>query len=104
RGAELLTTVHDGHRAGELGQERRLLHGRVPAAHDGDVLVTEEEPVTGGTGRDTAAQQLLLAGDVQVARGRTHRQNHRLGGVPLTVHRGVLDVAGQLQLLHVLGT
>src|SRR5690606_24217214 len=103
RGAELVTAVHDGHAAGELGEERRLLHRRVATADDRDVLVPEEEAVTGGTRRDAAAEQLLLTRHVQIPRSSTHRENDRLGGVTLAVHRRVLDVAGEFELLDVLG-
>src|SRR5215210_1236149 len=66
RGAQLGPPVHDGHRLGEAGEEGGLLHRRVTAADDHDVLVAEEEPVTGGTGRDAAAEQPLLVVQAQV--------------------------------------
>ena len=42
-------------------RKRGLLHRRVAAADDHDVLVAEEEAVAGGAGRDAVAEQLLLA-------------------------------------------
>src|SRR5688572_4814497 len=51
-GAQLLPPVDDGHALGEAGEEGRLLHRRVTAADDRDVLVAEEEAVTRGTGGD----------------------------------------------------
>src|SRR3712207_7858387 len=56
-GAQLLPPVDDGHGLGEPGEERRLLHRRVAAPDHDDVLIAEEEAVTGGTGRDAAAEQ-----------------------------------------------
>src|SRR5699024_1854436 len=56
RRAELVTPVHDGDRPGELRQERGLLHRGVTTANHGDVLVTEEEAVTGSAGRHATAE------------------------------------------------
>src|SRR3712207_2024642 len=66
RGAQLGAAVHDGHALGEAGEEGGLLHRRVATADDHDVLVAEEEAVTGGTGRDAAAEQALLVVQAQV--------------------------------------
>ena len=74
-GAELVAAVDQGDAAGEAGQEGGLLHRRVAAADHRDVLVTEEEPVTGGTGADAHADQRFLTGHAEVPGGRTHRQN-----------------------------
>src|SRR6201999_4504530 len=46
--AERVPPVDDGHGLGDPGEEGGFLHGRVTAADDRDVLLTEEEPVTGG--------------------------------------------------------
>ena len=75
RGAELVAAVDEGDAAGEPGQEGGLLHRRVAAADHGDVLVAEEEPVTGGTGADAHAEQRFLAGHAQVPGGRAHRED-----------------------------
>ena len=50
---------------GELGQEERLLEGRVATAHHGDVLVAEEEAVAGGAGRQAVAEEPLLVGEAE---------------------------------------
>ena len=47
--------------AGETGEEGRLLDRRVAAADHRDLLITEEEPVTGGTGGEAMADELDLA-------------------------------------------
>src|SRR3712207_8472919 len=54
------------------------LHDALPiftATDHDDVLVAEEEPVTGGTGRDAAAEQppLVLQAQVPVLRAGGHR-------------------------------
>ena len=87
----------------EPGQERRLLDGGVAATDDRDVLVAEEEPVTGGTPRDAAAGELLLAGQAELAVARAGGQDHRARRE--RVGRGLhdLDVAGEVDLDHVVG-
>src|SRR5436305_1911706 len=54
RGPELPAPVQDGHGAGEPGEEGRLLHRGVAAAHHDDVLVAEEEAVAGRARADAA--------------------------------------------------
>ena len=49
--------MDDRHPVGELGEEDRLLQGRVPAADDGDLLAPEEEPVAGGAGGQPVAEE-----------------------------------------------
>ena len=63
---------------GEAGQERRLLHRGVAAADDRDVLVAEEEPVTGRAPRDAVPGQLLLAGQPELLVRRTGGEDHRV--------------------------
>jgi hypothetical protein len=96
--------VDHGDRPGELRQEQRLLHRRVTTADDGDVLVAEEEPVTGGTPRDTVAGEQVFAGYVQLAVARTHREDDRpsavLGAPGVTHH---LHIAGEVDTLDVVG-
>src|SRR3954470_22041022 len=60
RRPQLLAAVHHGDALGEAGEEGGLLHRGVATAHDGDVLVAEEEAVTGRAGRHAAAEQPLL--------------------------------------------
>src|SRR6266852_2241001 len=43
RGAQFIAAMNDGHLWGELRQEGRLLHRRVAAADDDDLLVLEEK-------------------------------------------------------------
>ena len=62
RGAELVAAVHHGHLRGELGEEDRLLHRRVAAAHDDRLAVLEEGGVAGrAVGHAAAVAELLLA-------------------------------------------
>ena len=51
----------DGDLVGELGEEGRLLDRRVAATDDGDLVAAEEEPVAGGAGRQTVADQTCSA-------------------------------------------
>ena len=96
--------MHDGHRPGELGQERRLLDGGVAAADDHDVLVAEEEPVAGGTPGHAVAGEALLVRQAELAVGRAHGQDDRAGPVDgaLAVGDG-LDRALEGHLGHVVG-
>src|SRR6185312_4476674 len=60
RGPQGVAAVDDRDGLGEPGEEGGLLHRRVTAADDGDVLVLEEEAVACGTPRDTAAGEGIL--------------------------------------------
>ncbi|EMF27163.1 sugar ABC transporter ATPase [Streptomyces gancidicus BKS 13-15] len=96
-GAQRVTAVDDRHGLGEARQEGRLLHSGVTAADDGDVLVLEEEAVTGGAPRDTAAGEGVLVRQPELPVLRTGRHDHglrlvdRAGGV-----RDGLDLTGQV--------
>ena len=95
-GAQRVAPVHDGDRLGEPGEEGGLLHRGVAAADDGDVLVAEEEAVAGGTPGHAVPGQLVLAGEAELAVGRAHREDHRVGGVLAAVRPDDLDRAGQV--------
>src|SRR5688572_5965001 len=77
RGAELRPPVDDADLPGELGQEGRVLHGRVAATDHDRVGVAEEGGVTGRAVRHTARRQLLLAGYPELLRLGAHREDHR---------------------------
>src|SRR5690606_16724089 len=66
RRAELVTTVDQRDLVREAREERGLLHRGVAAAHDGDVLVAEEEAVARGAPRDAAAGQALLVVETEL--------------------------------------
>jgi hypothetical protein len=52
--------VDQGDLGGEAGEEQRLLHRRIAAADDGDLLAAIEEPVAGGArGNAEAAERLF---------------------------------------------
>ena len=93
--------MDDGDTACELGEEGRLLHGGVTAADDGDVLVTEEEAVAGGTRRHTSAEQILLAGNVEVAGCGAHGEDDGLCPVGLAAGVDLFDLAGEADRIHV---
>ena len=75
RGAQRVAAVHDRHRPGEAGEEGGLLHRRVAAADHDDVLVAEEEAVTGRTPRDAVAGRgaSRCAGRARGSRSRSRR-------------------------------
>ena len=101
---ELVTTVNDGDGLAELREEVGLLHRGIAAADHRDLLVLEEEAIAGRTGGHAAAQHLLFTGNVQVARGCTGSQDYGPRLVLLAVGPHLLDLAGQVDLLHVLLT
>ena len=65
-GAELVTAMDDGDMAGDVGEVKRLLHGRAAAADDGDRLAAVEKAVAGGAGRNALALEGLFGGKPQV--------------------------------------
>ena len=106
RGAELVAAMHDGHLGGELGQEDRLLHGRVAAADDDRLGVAEEGGVAGGAVADAAAGELLLAEHAELLVLGAHRQHDGARAVlgvadPHAVHAAGL--AGELDAVGLLG-
>src|ERR1044071_3903005 len=60
RRAQRLAAMDDRDPRGELREERRLLHRRVAAADDGDLLAAEEKSVARRAVRDAEALQLFL--------------------------------------------
>ena len=69
---------------GEAGEEERLFHRRVAAAHHCDFLAAEEEAVAGSATGDAVADQRLLALQSQPARagagGNDQRARHDFAG------------------------
>jgi hypothetical protein len=82
RCAQLLAAVDDRHAVRELGEEVRLLHRGVAAAHHQDVLPLVEEPVAGGAGRDAAhgRAEVELVLEAQPLGARAGRDHQRVGG------------------------
>jgi hypothetical protein len=52
--------VHDGDLVGEAREERRLFHGGIAAADDGDVVTAEEIAVARGAGGHAVAHERAL--------------------------------------------
>ena len=102
RGAELVAAVDERDAAGEPGQEGGLLHRGVAAADHGDVLVTEEEPVAGGTGAHAHADQLFLAGHAEVPGRGAHREDDGARAVRLVADGDRLDGPVQRHRVDVL--
>src|SRR5205809_4310600 len=85
-GAQLVAAVEHAHARGVLGQEVRLLHGRVAAAHHHHVLLLEEEAVAGGAGRDAVPHERLLGGEAEELGRGAGGDDERLGALLPAVH------------------
>jgi hypothetical protein len=95
--------MDDCDRLCEFGQEESFLHGGVPAANDGDVLVLEEEAVAGCAPADPAARQTLLIFQAQLAVGRAGGDNDGLRSERLAgADSDLLDGAIEFQVGDVL--
>jgi hypothetical protein len=78
RGAEVVAPVDEGDLGGELRQEDGLLHRRVAAADDHDLLLAEEGRVADRAVRDASALQQALGLEAQLARTGAGRDDHAL--------------------------
>ncbi len=98
---QLVSAMYQVNPGRELREEHRLFHGRIPAAHDRDHLVSEERAIAGGAPRDSSARELGLSGHAELARHRAGRQDHAASGEhlalagedeePVVVHAELLD-------------
>src|SRR5215831_16194165 len=79
-GAEGVTPVDEMHLGDVARQEERLLHRRVAAADDRNLLVLEEEAVTGRAATDASRLQALLIWKAQPHRACARRHDHRVRG------------------------
>jgi hypothetical protein len=79
RGAKFFSAINDGDFGREASEEESLFHGRVAAADDGDLFSGGEESVTGGTGADAVADESLLGGEIEPARGSTRGDDESAG-------------------------
>jgi hypothetical protein len=86
--------MHDRHLRGEPGQEGGLLHRRVPAADDDDVLVGEERRVAGRAVRDAAALEPALGVEPELPGGGARGDDHRVGPVLVVAD---VDAVGALR-------
>ena len=102
-GAQLVAAHDQGDLGAEARQERRLLDRGVATTDDRDVLVAEEEAVTRGAPRDATARQGVLVGQVELAVARAGGQDHRPRGVGVGGGLDDLDLAGEVDLDHVVG-
>src|SRR5215204_3014651 len=102
-GPQAIAPVNDRHRPREAGEEGGLLHRRVAAADDGDVLVAEEEAVAGGAPGHAVPGQPLLARDAQLPVVRAGRDDDGAGRVLPVVGADELDLAGEVDADHVVG-
>src|SRR6185437_14827294 len=81
----------------------RLLHRRVAAADDHDVLRPEEGGVADGAVADAAALECDLALEAQLARGRARRDDHRAGAVLLVADVHAQRLLGEIDPGDVVG-
>ena len=79
RGAEVFSAVDDGDLLGEAREEERFFHGGVAATDDRDLETACEEAVAGGAGADAVADEGLLGGKAEPARGRAGGDDERAG-------------------------
>ena len=79
RGAEVFAAVDDRDLGGEAGEEERFFHGGVAATDDGDLHAAGEEAVAGGAGADAVADECLLGGEAEPARGGAGGDDERAG-------------------------
>ena len=89
RGAQLVTAVDQRHLRGEASEEERFLECSVAAAHDRHGKSPEERAVAGGTGRNAAIHQALLAIDAEPLGRRAGGDHERVRGIGLAggIHR-----------------
>jgi hypothetical protein len=80
---ELASSMDDGHFAPEAGEEERLLHRRVSASDDSDLLPPIERPVASRAGRDPAILELLLRFQTEPLGGGAGRDDERICEVGL---------------------
>ena len=103
RRPEDVAPMHDGDLGGELRQERRLLHRRVAAAHDDDVLVAEEGCVADRAVRDAAALERALGFEPELTRVRARRDDDRLGAIFVVPDPDAERALREVDLRHVVG-
>ena len=101
--AEVLAAVNDCHLVGELRQERRLLHRRVAAADDHDLLLPEERRVADGAVRDAAALQPPLGVELELPGVRAGGHDDRLGAVLLVADVDAERTLGEVDAGDVVG-
>ena len=67
--------MDDGDLGRELSEEVRLFHRGISATNHCDLLITEEETITGSAPRDAAPREALLILKADLLIGRTHRKD-----------------------------
>ena len=80
-GFELVATVNDGHRLGNIRQIQRFFNGGVAATDDHDVLAFVEKTVAGGAGGDAFAMKFLFTRQAQIFGRRAGRDDQCVTGV-----------------------
>ena len=75
----MIATQHDGHAAGNVGQEQRLFACRISASDNKDLLATEEHAVTRRAIRNASTAIRVLANKTCRTRRGAHARNDALG-------------------------
>src|SRR5918994_2647705 len=91
RSTELVAAVDDRKPLGELGDEDRVLHRRVPTADHDHLLALEEGTVAHAAGGHPVAAELDLARDTEPLRLRSHGEDHGPGAVLVVVDPDTLE-------------
>jgi hypothetical protein len=102
-GPELVAAVDQVDLGAEPREEGGLLDGGVTPADHGDRLLAEEEAVAGRTPGDTTPRELFLARQSELPVARPRREDHRPRGVGVGGRPDDLQVAGEVDLDHVVG-
>ena len=79
--AQLIAAVHQCHLRGEIRQEERLFHGRVPATNDNNFLTTIEKTVACRTGADAETLEFFFRWQPQPFCTRAGAQDHSVGRI-----------------------
>src|SRR5690606_1780334 len=104
RRAELVAAMHERHARAQTREVGRLLHRRVAATDDDDVLIPEERAVAHGAGAHPFVLQALLVLETEPVRARPRGDDQRLREVQhvLVLADPHLEGSGrQIDLLHV---
>src|SRR3546814_16881204 len=77
--------MHQIHLAGDIGQVQGFFDRGIAAADYRHVLITEEKPVAGSTGRHALALEGFLRGQAKIFGGGASGDNQGVAGVIATV-------------------
>src|SRR5256886_5333881 len=82
-GPQTVAPVHERDPPSVIGEIDGLLDRGIAAADDKNLLLAEEEPVTGGAGRDAKAAKSVFSRDAKPARLCPGRQDDRVADIEI---------------------